>query len=36
MEQKEQHLVFGGSQEVWEHQSEVLGCPMRFAIFIPP
>ena len=36
MKQKEQHLVFGGSQEVWEHQSEVLGCPMRFAIFIPP
>lgn len=36
MEQKEQHLVFGGSQEVWEHQSNVLSCPMRFAIFIPP
>lgn len=36
MEQKEQHLVFGGSQEVWEHQSEVLSCPMKFAIYIPP
>ena len=36
MEQKEQHLVFGGSQEVWEHQSSVLSCPMRFAIYLPP
>lgn len=36
MKQKEQHLVFGGSQEVWEHQSEVLSCPMKFAIYIPP
>lgn len=36
MEQKEQHLVFGGSQEVWEHQSIVLSCPMRFAIYLPP
>lgn len=36
MEQKEQHLVFGGSQEVWEHQSNVLSCPMRFAIYLPP
>lgn len=35
MEQKEQHLVFGGSQEVWEHQSNVLSCPMRFAIYLP-
>lgn len=36
MKQKEQHLVFGGSQEVWEHQSELLSCPMNFAIYIPP
>ncbi len=36
MEQKEQHLVFGGSQEVWEHKSNVLSCPMRFAIYLPP
>ena len=36
MEQKEQHLVFGGSQEVWEHRSSVLSCPMRFAIYLPP
>lgn len=36
MKQIEQHLVFGGSQEVWEHQSKVLSCPMRFAIYIPP
>lgn len=36
MEQKEQHLVFGGSQEVWEHASEVLSCPMKFAIYLPP
>ena len=26
---------FGGRQEVWEHDSEVLGVPMRFAIFLP-
>jgi len=27
---------FGGRQEVWEHDSETLGVPMRFAIFLPP
>ncbi len=27
---------FGGRQEVWEHVSEALGVPMRFAIFLPP
>lgn len=36
MEQQEQHLMFGGSQEVWEHQSTVLSCPMKFAIYLPP
>lgn len=36
MKQVEQHLIFGGSQEVWEHQSKVLSCPMRFAVYIPP
>lgn len=35
MEQKEQYLCFGGSQEVWEHQSSTLSCPMRFAIYLP-
>ncbi|WP_432785224.1 S-formylglutathione hydrolase FrmB [Oligella sp. MSHR50489EDL] len=36
MKQVEQHLIFGGSQEVWEHQSKVLSYPMRFAVYIPP
>lgn len=36
MKQVEQHLIFGGSQEVWEHQSKVLSCPMKFAVYIPP
>jgi len=29
------HAHFGGSQEVWEHESAVLGVTMRFGIFLP-
>jgi S-formylglutathione hydrolase len=27
---------FGGTQGIYRHDSEVLGCPMRFAVFRPP
>jgi S-formylglutathione hydrolase len=27
---------FGGELRVWEHQSEVVRCPMRYAVFEPP
>lgn len=29
-------VCHGGVQEVWEHDSTVLGVPMRFGIFLPP
>lgn len=36
MEIIEKHASFGGWQEVYKHQSEVLKCFMNFAIYIPP
>jgi S-formylglutathione hydrolase len=36
MQRIEQHASFGGQQEVWSHDSAVLGCPMRFGIYLPP
>jgi S-formylglutathione hydrolase len=36
MQRIEQHASFGGRQEVWSHDSAVLGCPMRFGIYLPP
>ena len=27
---------FGGSQQVWSHESEATGCTMRFGLFLPP
>lgn len=27
---------FGGWQETWEHPSQVLSCPMRFGLYLPP
>jgi S-formylglutathione hydrolase len=36
MERIEQHACFGGQQEVWSHASAVLGCTMRFGIYLPP
>jgi len=36
MERIEKHACFGGTQEVWKHQSVVLGCEMRFAVYLPP
>ncbi|MBD1229208.1 S-formylglutathione hydrolase [Xenorhabdus griffiniae] len=36
MERIEHHACFGGWQDVYQHESNVLGCQMRFAIFLPP
>ncbi|WFQ80797.1 S-formylglutathione hydrolase [Xenorhabdus sp. SF857] len=36
MERIEHHACFGGWQDVYQHESKVLGCQMRFAIFLPP
>ena len=30
-----ENRCFGGMQGVYSHQSEQLGCPMRFAVFVP-
>ena len=27
---------FGGSQQVWSHESEATGCTMRFGLYLPP
>lgn len=35
MERVEQHASFGGRQEVWKHASTVLGCEMKFGIYLP-
>jgi S-formylglutathione hydrolase len=36
LELAEDHGCFGGRQRVFVHQSAVLGCPMRFGLFMPP
>lgn len=36
MKRIEQHLCFGGSQEVWEHASRSTGTPMRVGVYLPP
>ena len=36
MERIEHHACFGGAQEVWRHRSDVLGCDMRFGLYLPP
>nr|WP_282556055.1 S-formylglutathione hydrolase [Providencia rettgeri] len=36
MERIERHACFGGWQDVYQHQSTVLGCEMKFAAFLPP
>lgn len=35
MERIERHGSFGGRQEVWQHESSVLGCSMRFGVYLP-
>ena len=36
MKRIEQRACYSGSQEVWQHHSQVLGCDMDFAIYLPP
>lgn len=36
MKRLEQRACFGGVQEVWSHASTVLGCEMRFGVYLPP
>ncbi len=36
MERIEHHACFGGFQDVYQHESQVLGCRMRFAVYLPP
>lgn len=36
MERIEQHACFGGWQQVWQHDANTLGCPMKFAVYLPP
>ena len=32
----ERRAAFGGTQLVYEHESQALGCRMRVAVFLPP
>ncbi len=36
MHRIEDQACFGGRQQVWSHPSIVLGCEMRFAVYLPP
>ena len=36
MERIEHRACFGGWQDVYRHESKVLGCAMHFAIYLPP
>lgn len=36
IKQLEQHACYGGWQQVWQHDSGTLGCPMNFAVYLPP
>lgn len=36
MQQREQHVCFGGMLEIYEHESATLGCKMKFSVFLPP
>jgi S-formylglutathione hydrolase len=31
-----EHACFGGKQQFYEHDSSVIGLPMRFAVYLPP
>jgi S-formylglutathione hydrolase len=31
-----EHACFGGTQRFYQHQSQAIGLPMRFSVFIPP
>ena len=36
IETRSQHLCFGGIQGFYQHDSKVIGLPMRFSVFQPP
>ena len=36
MQEIESHICHGGELKVFEHQSDVLKCSMKFSIFLPP
>lgn len=36
MERLEHRACFGGWQDVYRHESQVLGCAMNFAVYLPP
>ena len=36
MERIEHRACFGGWQDVYRHESQVLGCTMNFAVYLPP
>jgi S-formylglutathione hydrolase len=36
MERIEHRACFGGWQDVWQHESTVLGCAMRVGVYLPP
>ena len=36
MEKLSANKIFGGSQEVWTHESSACDCTMRFGIYLPP
>ncbi|MEQ8504209.1 MAG: S-formylglutathione hydrolase [Rhodospirillales bacterium] len=36
MERLSENKSFGGLQSVWEHQSDICQCPMRFSVYTPP
>jgi S-formylglutathione hydrolase len=36
MQRIEHRACFGGWQDVYRHRSEVLGCEMNFAVYLPP
>lgn len=36
MQRLQQRACFDGTQEVWEHDSDVLGCTMRLGVYLPP
>ncbi len=35
MKELESHVCFGGTLSVYEHDSTVLGCTMKFSVFLP-
>ena len=36
MERIEHRACFGGTQDVYRHESRTLGCAMNFAVYLPP